>query len=77
MLWWILAGWLLLAPSFALLVGKALARCQQDEDRMVADALGRTDVDTHGAPRGGEPTTCRLIDRNRRRATCRRTRSRT
>ena len=62
MLWLILAGWLLLAPLCGLLVGKALANCQQEEDPMVDNALRRADSESRSAPGGGEPTTCRLLN---------------
>ncbi len=77
MLWLILADWLLLAPLVGPLVGRALTNCQQDEDRMVTNALRRADSEVRSATGGGDPTTCRLLDRNRQRAIGHRTRSRT
>ncbi len=77
MLWLILAGWLLLALLFALLVGSALTKCQQEEDRMFDNALRRADSESHSASGGGEPSTRHLLNRNRQRATCHRTRLRT
>jgi hypothetical protein len=54
-LWLMLAGWLLLAPLLALLVGRALAACQHNEDRTVARALLRADLEGHRATGRREP----------------------
>jgi hypothetical protein len=54
-LWLMLVGWLLLAPLLALLVGRALAVCQTNEDRTVAAALLHADWEGHSATGGRGP----------------------
>ena len=77
MLWLMLTVWLLLAPLVALLVGRALTVCQRQEDRAVAEALLRADVEGRSAHCRNDPTPCRLRDRGRHRSARHRARSRT
>ena len=77
MLWLMLAAWLLLAPLFALLLGRALTVCQHNEDRRIANNVWRADSEGRGVTGGRQPTPCRLRDRNRQRIARHRARSRT
>jgi hypothetical protein len=76
-LWMMLAGWLLLASLFALLVGRALTVCQHNEDRRITNTLWRADSEGRSATGGRGSTPCRLRDRGRQRIARHRARSRT
>jgi len=63
-LWMILAGWLFLSPLVAVLVGKALARCEQEE-RAAAEARSRAGFDGRTTDGGRIGQRCRLRGRDR------------